>query len=122
MFYVIKDEKLYEFGDNVNQAWDYPEDAQELTGVTLSEFYRNMDKYKVQDSKLVDVSQTEEYLARSVQEQKSVRKQEIQNKLNELDIKCIRAMREGGNDEDGTPFIDKYQAEIISLREEYNSL
>ncbi|HIS35900.1 TPA: hypothetical protein IAC10_04640 [Candidatus Scatousia excrementigallinarum] len=122
MFYVIKDEKLYEFGDNVNQAWDYPEDAKELTGVTLSEFYRNMDKYKVQDSKLVDVSQTEEYLARSVQEQKSVRKQEIQNKLTELDIKCIRAMREGGNDEDGTPFIDKYQAEIISLREEYNSL
>lgn len=122
MFYVIKDEKLYEFGDNVNYAWDYPDEAQELEGVTLSEFYRNMDKYKVQDSKLVDISQTEEYLAKASQEQKSARKLEIQNKLNDLDIKCIRAMREGGNDEHGTPFINKYQAEIISLREEYNSL
>ena len=122
MFYVIKDEKLYEFGDNVNQAWDYPGEAQELLGVTLSEFYENMDRYKVQDGKLVDISQTREYLAKVAEDEKSARKEAIQKELDSLDIKCIRAMREGGNDEDGTPFLEKYQAEIISLREEYNSL
>lgn len=122
MFYVIKDEKLYEFGDNVNYAWEYPLEAQELTGVSLSEFYKSMDRYKVREGKLVDISQTEEYLAKVAEEEKLAKKEDIQNKLEKLDLKCIRAMREGGIDKDGIPFLEKYQSEIIELREEYNSL
>lgn len=118
MFYVIKDEKLYEFGDKVNSAWDFPEEAQELTGVTLFDYQNNMEKYKVENGKLADISQTDEYRAIIAEE----RKKEIETELETLDIKCIRAMREGGQDDEGTPFIDKYQAQISALREEYNSL
>lgn len=118
MFYVIKDEKLYEFGDNVNSAWDYPEEAQELTGVSLFDYQNNMEKYKVENGKLVNISQTDEYRAIISEE----RKKEIETELETLDIKCIRAMREGGNDIDGISFLDKYQAQISALRDEYNSL
>ena len=47
---------------------------------------------------------------------------EIKSKLDALDLKCIRAIREGGNDEDGVAFLDKYQQEINTLREELNTL
>ena len=40
----------------------------------------------------------------------------------DLDLKCIRALREGGNDEDGVPYIEKFQAEISKLRAELSSL
>lgn len=122
MFYVIKDNILYEFGDNVNSAWEYPEDARELKNVTASEYNKNKKKYAVHSGKLVDISQTEEYLAKVAEEEKLAKKEDIQNKLQELDLKSIRAMREGGVDKDGIPFLEKYQSEIIELREEYNSL
>lgn len=122
MFYVIKDDKLFEYGDIVNIAWEYPDEAQEIKGVTLFEYQINPDKYAVENGKLVDISHTSEYIEKAAQEQKNKRKEEIEKELAELDIKCIRAMREGGNDDDGTPFIDKYQAEILALRKEYNSL
>lgn len=122
MFYVIKNDKLYEYGDNVHSAWEYPQEAKELAGVTLMEFQDNQDKYRVENGCLVDISQTEEYLAAEAQKAKEARKEEIQAALEALDMKCIRAMREGGEDEDGTPFLEKYQAEISALRQEYNSL
>lgn len=118
MFYVIKDDKLYEYGDNVNSAWDYPEEAQELAGVTLFDYQKNVEQYKVRNGKLANVSQTDEYKAKIAEE----RKKEIETELETLDIKCIRAMREGGTDIDGISFLDKYQVQISALREEYNSL
>ncbi len=122
MFYVIKDSKLYEFGDRVNSAWSYPNEAKELSGVTVDDFYAERDRFKVENGILVDISQTEAYLTRKSKEQNEARKAEIQKELDALDLKCIRAMREGGNDDDGVPFLEKYQSEIELLREEYNSL
>lgn len=122
MFYVIKDNNVFELGNSVNSAWEYPQEAQELVGVTLEQYNTEPDKYEVIDGKLVDISQTDKYKARILQEQNEERKEEIKKELDALDIKCIRAMREGGSDADGTPFIDKYQAQILTLREEYNLL
>lgn len=122
MFYVIKDNNVFELGNSVNSAWEYPQEAQELVGVTLEQYNTEPDKYEIIDGKLVDISQTDKYKARILQEQNEERKEEIQKELDALDIKCIRAMREGGSDADGTPFIDKYQAQILTLREEYNLL
>ena len=122
MFYVIKDEKMFEFGDKINKGWECPDEAQEIQGVTLFDYQTYPDKYIIENGKLIDISQTAEYLAKIAEEEKNLRKEEIEAKLNELDIKCIRALREGGNDDEGTPFIEKYQTEILALRDEYNSL
>lgn len=122
MFYVVKDENLYEFADNIEAILDYPELVQEIKGVTMLDYQMNQAKFRVENGKLIDISQTKEYLARQAEENKLARKQEIQLELDALDLKCIRAMREGGTDDDGVPFLDKYQAQIIELRNEYNSL
>ena len=109
MFYVVKDNKLYEWGDVVSNAWNCPAEAKELKGVDLAFFDAHMENFEVQDGVLVDISGTEKFA-------------EIKSKLDALDLKCIRAIREGGNDEDGVAFLDKYQQEINTLREELNTL
>lgn len=45
-----------------------------------------------------------------------------QEKLDELDLKTIRAFREGGTNQDGIPYLELYQAEINSLRQKNNEL
>lgn len=122
MFYVIKNSVLYEFADKIENMSYYSDEVQEFKDVSVFDYQTNKDKYKIQNGKLVDISQTEEYLAKVAEEEKLAKKEDIQNKLEELDLKCIRAMREGGVDKDGIPFLEKYQSEIIELREEYNSL
>lgn len=122
MFYVIKNNSLYEYGDNVNRAWEYPAEAKELSGVDVITFEENRDKYTISNGSLVDISNTETYLNSVAQKAKENRIAEIKTELNALDLKCIRALREGGNDEDGVPYIEKFQAEISELRAELSSL
>lgn len=122
MFYVIKNNNLYEYGDNVNRAWEYPAEAKELSGADVVTFEENRDKYAISDGLLVDISNTETYLNSVAQKAKENRIAEIKTELNALDLKCIRALREGGNDEDGVPYIEKFQAEISELRAELSSL
>lgn len=122
MFYVIKNNNLYEYGDNVNRAWEYPSEAKEFAGVDVITFEENRDKYTISNGSLVDISNTETYLNSVAQKAKENRIAEIKTELNALDLKCIRALREGGNDEDGVPYIEKFQAEISKLRAELSSL
>lgn len=122
MFYVIKNGQMYEYADKISSAMNYPEEAKELPGVTRVKYRENQDKYKIENGVLVDISQSEEYLAKVAAAEKEAALQEIQAQLDALDLKCIRAMREGGTDSDGVLFLDKYQAQINELRAEYNSL
>ena len=122
MFYVIKNSKLYEFGDNVTSGWDFPNEALELVGVFESDFYSNRDKFVVSDGRIQDISNSTEYIALQEKLAKQKRAQEILKKLETLDLKCIRALREGGVDTEGVPYLEKYQNEIRALREEYSSL
>ncbi len=122
MFYVIKNNSLYEYGDNLSRAWEYPSEAKELAGVDVITFEENRDKYTISNGSLVDISNTETYLNSVAQKAKENRIAEIKTELNALDLKCIRALREGGNDEDGVPYIEKFQAEISELRAELSSL
>lgn len=48
--------------------------------------------------------------------------EEIKSKLSELDLKTIRALREGGSRNDGKTFLEIYQEEINQLRTELQSL
>ncbi|MBS5801863.1 MAG: hypothetical protein KIC80_02440 [Brachyspira sp.] len=122
MFYVIKDNKLYEYGDKVSKVWNSPQSAKELAGVDMSFFELHKERFKIQDGELIDISETDDYKLACLEEQKAERINEIKSELNMLDLKCIRAIREGGNDEDGVAFLDKYQQEINTLREELNTL
>lgn len=122
MFYVVKDNKLYEWGDVVSNAWNCPAEAKELKDVDLAFFDAHMENFEVQDGVLVDISGTEKFAAAKLAKQNETKIAEIKSKLDALDLKCIRAIREGGNDEDGVAFLDKYQQEINTLREELNTL
>lgn len=121
MFYVIKDEKLYEYGDRISAGWNCPQEAKELSGITMEEFEANKGKFEIQGGVLADISSTEAYIAASQAEQKEAHIEEIKSQLNALDLKCIRAMREGGSDENGIPYLDIYQQEINTLRTQLNS-
>ena len=46
----------------------------------------------------------------------------LQFQLKELDFKTIRAMREGGTMNDGTPYLDYYLAQINKLRVELTKI
>ena len=46
----------------------------------------------------------------------------IQEKLDELDLKTIRALREGGTNAEGIPYLELYQSQINELRQEYSDL
>lgn len=122
MFYVIKNNSLYEYGDNLSRAWEYPSEAKELAGVDVITFEENRDKYTISNGSLVDISNTETYLNSVAQKAKENRIAEIKTELNALDLKCIRALREGGTDDDGVPYLEKFQAEISKLRAELSSL
>lgn len=122
MFYVIKEDKLYEYGDNVTKAWNFPDEAKELSGVEMFYFENHKEQFVVQNGILVDISGTEEYLSELEVKDKTLRIEEIKAELEVLDIKCIRAIREGGNDDEGIPFLEKYQSEINNLRDELNTL
>ena len=53
---------------------------------------------------------------------KNLRIEEIKLKLSELDLKTIRALREGGFSESGKPYLEIYQNEIDELRNELQKL
>lgn len=122
MFYVIKDEKLHEYGNRLSKAWDFPAEAKELEGVTVDEYEFNKYKYKVQNGCLVDISTTPEYLEKVQNEAKQKKVDEIKRKLTELDLKSIRALREGGVDKEGAAYLEKYQNEIDTLRAELQKI
>ena len=87
MFYVIKNEQMYEYADTISRAMNYPEEAKELPGVTRFEYRMNQDKYKIENGVLVDISNTEEYHARKAAEEKAAKQQELQEQLDALDLK-----------------------------------
>ncbi len=122
MFYVIKNNQLYEYGDKISSGWNCPEDAKELLNVSMEFFKTHREQFEIQNGVLVDISATEAYKKSIVAAQKAQRISEIKKELDALDLKCIRAMREGGNDEAGIPYLEKYQSEINQLREELNTL
>ena len=47
---------------------------------------------------------------------------EIKNQLADLDLKSIRALREGGVNSEGIPYINYYQTQIDELRQKYSNL
>ena len=77
----------------------------------------------VQNGEIVDLRGTDEYEAEQKQIAKEKRMEEIQEELNFLDQKRIRAICEPSEiREDGKSWLEYYNEQICILREELNSL
>lgn len=82
------------------------------------------DYEELQNDSVVNISESEDYQNCILEKQKSVKKAEIQAQLDELDLRSIRALREGGIKDEitGQTWLEYYTAQIISLREEMDNL
>lgn len=81
----------------------------------------NGKRVKVIDNQIQDLS-AEEIEAERQRNLKLIAIQEIDSKLEELDKKTIRAIREGGNTPDGISYLDFYKEQIESLRQERRTI
>lgn len=62
------------------------------------------------------------YTSELAAKQRAIRIREIKETLEELDLKSIRAIREGGETDEGKAFLEVYQEEIETLRAEMTAL
>lgn len=62
------------------------------------------------------------YEAERTAKENAMRALEIKRELDALDLKSIRAIREGGADDDGILFTVKYQEQIAALRTELETI
>ena len=92
-----------------------------VTEKVAQDLNENPDKYKVKDNKLTKLSKSEyEQLLKQQEIQKEII--QIQNQLDELDLKTIRAMRDGGEKEAGLTWVNYYNQQIIELRNKKSEL
>ncbi len=84
----------------------------------------DIEKYKVIDNQIVDVSEYDEYINKNIEQEKLMQKQNLLTQINEFDLKSIRAIREGGlkNEITGQTWIEYYIDEISELRNQFNNL
>ena len=73
---------------------------------------------------MVDISDTEEYKKYLQDKEAAIRKAEIERQLLELDSKRIRAICEPSIKDEGTgeTWLDYYNAQVMTLREELANL
>lgn len=65
---------------------------------------------------------SDEYQTYLQTQQNTAKKTDLQSQITALDIKSIRAMREGGSMPDGKNYLDYYTEKISSLRTQLNNL
>ena len=72
--------------------------------------------HQIIDGFLTDITNTAEYIAEQKAKNNAIIKQDILKQLSELDVKSIRALREGN-----TERIAQYEAQAQKLREQLNA-
>ncbi|MBR6127894.1 hypothetical protein IKQ21_09445 [bacterium] len=112
MFYITQDGQIYS-GDCQNG--DRQLTADEVTLVRSG-------KYAIIDLRVVDPSEQVGYTQTQRINEINDSIEQTQAELDKWDLKTIRALREGGNMEDGTPYLDYYQSEINALRARMSDL
>lgn len=115
MYVKIKENKLLSWCEKPYLDYEYVD-------IDCSTFDAN--KYEVQEGKLVDISSTDEYKAKVQQQANAIKKVQLQSEIEALDIKSIRALREGGvkDETSGQTWIQYYTSEIARLRTEISNL
>jgi hypothetical protein len=74
MFYYIENDCVLEASDSVQGIYHLP--VQEFVDLTMSEYVENKDAYEVQNGELVCISDTQEYIAKKLQEAKDKKQNE----------------------------------------------
>lgn len=71
-----------------------------------------------------DLTNSENYKTKILAEQNAAKKAEIQAQIDSLDLKSIRALREGGikDETTGQTWVEYYKTQIETLREYLNNL
>ena len=82
MFYVINNNQVYCKSNNIESLLSY-ENILELENITVDYFNNNIDKYKIINNKLTDISQTPEYIAEQLKKAKEIKIQENAQKRDE---------------------------------------
>lgn len=95
-----------------------------ITKETAKDIQENPDKYKKVKNKLKDISDIEEYKEFLRLKEVEKRKIKIEQELNDLDTKRIRAMCEPSikDETTGETWLDYYNSEAQKLREELKKL
>lgn len=114
--------------DNNKQAYAY-EIAEPLCVVSAehwAEFSTLMlgVEYDVTSNGIIDLRESEHYIAKQTENENAARIAEIKSKLNALDVKRIRAMLEPSVKDETTAetWLEFYNKQIFDLRDELNSL
>lgn len=79
----------------------------------------NKYKYNVETNSIILNPNYENEEAETVKQTKKV---ELQKQIDNLDLKSIRAIREGGTMSDGTTYLDYYTTQINKLRKQITEL
>ena len=112
MFYITQSGQIYS-GDPQNDDRALTEEEAEIV--------RN-GHYTVVNNVVVDESTLPGYSQNQQINQINVEIDDIHKQLDALDLKSIRALREGGTREDGTTYLEYYQSQINALREQLSEL
>ena len=97
---------------------------QKVNQETANDIQSYPEKYKRIEVSLVDISDTEEYKKYLQEKEVAIRKADIERQLLELDSKRIRAICEPSvkDETTGETWIDYYNAQVMTLREELANL
>ncbi len=131
-YYDINTKGFYEeTGNNrieiTGNHWQELLEKQSLGGIIKaidSSVYCLMPHEQVQDGCLIDISERDEYKALIAAEENTAKKAEIQAQIDELDLKSIRALREGGIKDEITSqtWLEYYTEKIQELRQQITEL
>lgn len=79
---------------------------------------------KVENEQIIDIKNTDEYKAKVSMQEKATRKSKLQSEIDELDLKSIRALREGGlkDTASGETWAEYYTSQIQAMRAEMANL
>ncbi len=112
MFYITQSGQIYS-GDPQNNDRALTEEEANLV--------RN-GRFTVVNNQVVDVTLQLGYSQNQRINEINSEIEEIHKQLDAWDLKSIRALREGGTREDGTTYLEYYQSQINTLREQLSEL
>jgi len=112
MFYITQSGQIYS-GDPQNNDRKLTEEEVELIRIG---------RFIIVNNRVVDTSSQPGYSLNTRINEINSEIEELQKQLNNLDLKTIRPLREGGTLENGTTYLDYYQSQISELRVQLREL
>ena len=115
MYVEIKNNKILSWCKNAYLDYEYVD-------IDYSSF--NPEEYEIQEGKLINITDTNEYKAKLEEKEKEEQKTNLQKQIDEFDKKRIRAVCEPSikDEASGQTWLEYYTQKITSLRTEMEAL